>query len=338
MKIRIKDKTHTYTIEPAEGNPRHGDGDISSIFMYSVVDENDKGGCITFTWSGTARVSAKDFSFRSNPEEELAYLALIPYLPFLPEKIKDMYENHQYRCFKYMFNTHFEGLSDEDQEYGIQIENGMKRTILRHMFGGQPTDDQIRRHILVMLHNHWLDDPHTHISLALLNVFIPVEETALLRNAMFLRDDQLLTAIGTDQAPILSAKITNAGIKHIEDQSEFSIKVPSEFVYQKIMGNQIQASTTGANSPIIIDSNNINVAFNEVKTDIEKKTFDHKQEVLALLGQLEKELVGEKKPEAVSGILAKIKEKADWVNEKIISHPFLSALFVQLLSKQLGLT
>ncbi len=337
MLVKVRDGAHTYSIRPVENNPRASSGDSSDSFMYRVDDENDEGiGCITFSWSGTARAVATGQTYRNSNEEELAYLALIPYLPFFPEKISNLYQNQGYTCFKYMFNTGVEGLAENGFGYSIKLEGGFKRTAQRIMFGGSPTNDQIRRQILTTLYNYWSIGSQEVIGLEMLGIFVPVDKVALERNVEFLGDDDRIS-FSKSTAGYHHIKIKNEGIKFIEDQSEFSIKVPYEFVYQKIMGNQINASTKGNYSPVIVDSHNINIAFNEIKSEVQKQETPNKSEVLQLIDSLNAELSTGGSPEKVKGILDRLKSSAVWVNEKILSHPLLSQAIVQALAKYTGI-
>lgn len=145
-RAKIKHDNKTYFVTPAENNPRKSNSDCMDYFMYRVEDENEEiVGCVTFTWSRTARAVASSLVFRNEPEEEIAYLALIPHLPFFPDLVQNLYST----CFRYMFNTFGEGLEINKTGYSIKVENGFMRTMQKIIFSGQPTDDQVRRHILI---------------------------------------------------------------------------------------------------------------------------------------------------------------------------------------------
>lgn len=337
-RIKIKHDNKAYFITPAENNPRQSNGDTTAYFMYRVEDENEEiVGCVTFTWARTARAVASSLVFRSEPEEEIAYLALIPYLPFFPDLVKSLYST----CFRYMFNTMTDGLESDKSGYNIKVEGGFMRTMQRIIFGGQPTDDQVRRQTLIALHRHWLNDPHTFLPLPIINLFVPVEMKVLVRNTMFLLDEELVEAVmngSADPPTIETVKIKNKGIKHIEDSSEFSVKFPSEFVYQKFMGDNINTTTSGSNSPVIIKSQNINIAFEEIEAEIKKTDVSNKQEIIVLLNQLKQEVTQKNDPEKVKGLLGEIKKKGSWLNEKILSHPLLAQLLAQALAKAVGIT
>ncbi len=334
--IRLKDQGKTYIVVPVDDNPQQSAGDSTSPYMYYIKDETDEViGCLTFTWSRTLRATVSNLTFRSPPEEELAYLAILPYIPLPIEKITSLYKQGSY-CFRYLLNTGSDGLDADNKGYHIKMQDGMRRSVQKLMFGGTPTDDQVRRQILKTLHDHWLDDPHTFIPLEILKIFVPVDDTSVVRNVLFLLDEDLIEANMTpnaDPPKVNTVKIKNKGIKYIEDQSEFSIKVPSEFVYQKIVGNQINATTSGNNSPIIMDSHNIDIVFNDIKTEVEKTEIENKQETLVLLQQLNEQLKEKKDPSEVKNLLDKLKGSTKWVYEKVINNPIISGIIVELLMK-----
>lgn len=162
----------------------------------------------------------------------------------------------------------------------------------------------------------------------------------LVHNTMFLLNEELIEAGmngSTDPPAIETVKIKNKGIKHIEDSSEFSDKFLSEFVYQKFMGDNISASTSGSNSPVIIKSQNISIAFEEIEAEIKKTDVLNKQEIIVLLNQLKQEVTQKNDPEKVTGLLGEIKKKGAWLNEKILSHPILAQLIAQALAKAIGI-
>ncbi len=337
IKVKIKHDNKVYFVTPAEDNPRQSNGDSTDFFMYRVEDESEEiVGCVTFAWARTARSVASSLVFRSEPEEEIAYLALIPHLPFFPDLIKGLYST----CFRYMFNTMNDRLENDKSGYSIKVENSFMRTMQRIIFSGQPTDDQVRRQILIALYNHWLTDQYTNLPLPLINLFVPVEMQVLIRNATFLIGEKLIEAVmrpSADPPVIETIKITNNGIKHIEDSSEFSVKFSSEFVYQKFMGDNISASTSGSNSPVIIKSQNISIAFEEIEAEIKTTDVSNRQEILLLLNQLKQEMTQENDPEKVKGLLGEIKKKGSWLNEKILSHPLLAQIIAQALAKAAGI-
>lgn len=102
------------------------------------------------------------------------------------------------------------------------------------------------------------------------------------------------------------------------------------------MGNKIQASTKGNQSPIVIGEN-INIAFGNIITEIENENGENKEEVIRLVKELNDEVTKDKDPSKIMSILGQIKDKASWVNAKILSHPFLSQLFATILASKMNL-
>ena len=337
-KVKIKYDNKIYFVTPAEDNPRQSGGDSTNLFMYRIEDENKEiVGCITFTWARTARSIASNLVFRNNPEEEIVYLVLIPHLPFYPDLAKKLYSS----CFRYTFNTITEGLDADKSGYSIRVEGGFMSTMQRLIFGGQPTEDQVRKQILLTLNNYRFEKPGDYLYIKLISLFVPVDQENLTRNLLFLHDEGLIDCkkiISSEGIIVSHSKILNPGIKYIENQSEFSIKSTTEIVYQKFMGDNINASSMGNNSPVIIKSQNISIAFEAIKAEIKTTEVSNKQEVLVLLNQLKQEMSQKNDPEKVKGLLGEIKKKGSWVNEKILSHPLLAQIIAQALAKAAGIT
>ncbi|MBI4225879.1 hypothetical protein HY612_02090 [Candidatus Roizmanbacteria bacterium] len=339
-KVRIKIENNTYYIKPDTENPVQQSGDRTALFIYLLYTDNDDViGCISVCWTRTARAVAIGLSFNNKSEEELAYLALLQHLPLDLEKIKNRFaDNHH--CFMFMFNTSNEGFSPDNKIYSIAVKGGFEKTAQRIIFGAEPSDDQIRRKILTTLHDYWTEDPQTYMPLDKIKFFLPVSAKALYRNLYFLLDDKLIDAVistHSDPQQIVTVKILNKGIKHIEDQSEFSVKFPSELIYQKFTGDQINATTSGDNSPVIINSQNINIAFSEIEAEIQKKDFSNKKEVLKLVDSLKTEVKKENNYQKIKSILEELKTEAKWVNEKIVKHPIIAQIVAQSFAKILGI-
>jgi hypothetical protein len=336
-KVKIIHDSKAYFITPVGDNPRQSTGGSTDFFMYRVEDEDGEiVGCLTFNWSRTARAVASEIVFNNTSEEEITYLALIPHLPFYFNFISKLYTT----CFHYMFNTMTDGLEADNSGYNIKVQDGFMRTMQRIIFSGQPTDDQIRKQVLLTLNSHRIESPGEYLHINLLRLFIPVDQKSLTRNLLFLHEEGFIdckTLYGDEGIIVSHTKILNPGIKHIEGSSEFSKKFPSEFIYQKVMGDNISASTSGSNSPVIIKSKNISIAFEEIEAEIKKTDVSNKQEILVLFDQLKQEITQKNDPEKVKGLLGEIKKKGSWLNEKILSHPLLAQLIAQVLAKAAGI-
>jgi len=178
-KVKIKHENKTYFVSPVEDNPSKSSGDTTDNFMFLTEDENEKiVGCITFTWARTARSVTPGLVFNNNREEEIAYLALIPHLPFYPELANKLYST----CFRYIFNTVTDGIEADKTGYNIKVQGGFTQTKQKIIFGGQPSDDQVRRLILTTLNNHRIERPGEYLHLNILSLFVPVDKKCLTRN------------------------------------------------------------------------------------------------------------------------------------------------------------
>lgn len=132
----------------------------------------------------------------------------------------------------------------------------------------------------------------------------------------------------------MSVKIKSKGIKELEGEPETAIQSPQ--VVKQVFGTNIEHLTThGDNSPINISVGDIDTAFGSITKQIEEKDFDGKKEVLELMKELQGELTEKKDPKKVSGIVDKIKEKAAWVYNLVMTNPVVTAYLAQLLLKKL---
>jgi len=322
-KIRFQYEKKTYFATPIEDNPQKAKGDQGNLFYYRIYDENEKPiACITFFWSGSARDTLRP-QFKDN-EEELIYLFLIPHLPLYINSAKKIYTS----CFRYVFNTIKEGLAANNSEYNIKIEDDFLYTRQKIIFGKRPSEEQIRKKVLVTLYNYWLD-------YCTLKLFLPVEEKILNRDLLFLNDEGLIKCQILDDGSISHLKILNPGIKYIETHSK-SKKKHSPNRTQNI--RDINISISGQNNPIIINSQNLDIAFSEITAKIESKDFPNKQKASILLEELKSEVKKDiKDPNKIKKLLEKIKSTAPQINEKILKHPLIGPLISQILiTKTIG--
>jgi hypothetical protein len=331
-KIRFQYEKKTYFATPIEDNPQKAKGDQGNLFYYRIYDENEKPiACITFFWSGSARDTLRP-QFKDN-EEELIYLFLIPHLPLYINSAKKIYTS----CFRYVFNTIKEGLAANNSEYNIKIEDDFLYTRQKIIFGKRPSEEQIRKKVLVTLYNYWLDYPGNFIHICTLKLFLPVEEKILNRDLLFLNDEGLIKCQILDDGSISHLKILNPGIKYIESPSKFNKKQNLNWT-QNFIRDNINISTSGKNSPIVINSQSIDIAFSEITAKIESKDFPNKQKASILLEELKSEVKKDiKDPNKIKKLLEKIKSTAPQINEKILKHPLIGPLISQILiTKTIG--
>lgn len=336
MRFKNKNKTYRLVLERkgfdiANGSFKKG------LAMFSVLDEyeDETIGCISFGVSLLNSITSDDRSKKliNSEKSELLFLSLLPHLELNFDQLIKNYK-HSY-CTAYLFDSQSEtGYFEKEQLYYIKIQNGFYKTVQDIIFQGEITNDKIQGKILEILYNHWEEETVTNILFEDLQIMIPVEFKALYRNLKALEEEDKIEILSSpsDNTKIISAKIKADGRKEIEGRKN----TPPSAIIEYIMGNKIQASTTGDKSPIVIGQN-INLAFGDIITEIENENGENKEQAINLVKDLEKEVTNDKNPDKVINILKQIKDKASWVNQKILSHPLLSQLLAMILANKIGL-
>ncbi len=327
-RVRFLYKNEAYFATPFEDNPQKTKGDHSDLFMYRIYDENEKPvACIAFSWAGTTRDGLINPQFKNNKEEETTYLFLIPHLPLYIDTAKKLYTE----CFQYVFNNEYEGLETNGYAYNLKTEKNLLFTRQKIVFGKQPSEEQIRKEILTTLYTHWLDYPENFVHTCTLKLFIPVEGKKLNRNLLFLSNEEFIKCQILNNGIVSHSKILNPGIKYIENPLEYNEKQNSN------IKDNINISTSGKNSPIIINSQNVDIAFSEIFSKIESRDFPNKQEASRLLVELESKIKkDDKDPNKIKKLLEKIKKMAPLINEEVLKHPLIGHLVSQILTRTTG--
>lgn len=336
--MRFKNKNQTYKLTLKRKNFDTQGTFRKGLAMFAVLDEHEEEivGCISFGVSLLSAVTsdARNKNLLASEKSELLFVSLLPHLELNTEQLFKRYQNGSW-CIAYLFDSQKEtGFSEEDQIYYIKLQNGLYKTLQNIIFGGEITNDKIQKKILEILYNHWEEDSITNILLEDLQIMIPVEFNALYRNLKALEEENKIEILSSpsDNTKIISVKIKAEGRKEVEGRKDTS----SSAIIEYIMGNKIQASTTGDQSPIIIGQN-INLAFGDIITEIENENKENKEEAIKLVKDLRGEITGDKDPEKIKSLLTQLKEKASGVNEKILSHPLLSQFFATLLAAKMGI-
>ena len=336
--MRFKTDNQTYGLVLQRKGFQTKDPFGKGLAMFTVTDEDgDTIGCVSFGASllNTLTSDNKSKSLLTSSKSELLYVSLLSHLDLDIKQLAKIYEGGSW-CVAYFFDSQREtGVSAEDQIYYIKIQNGFYKTIQNLIFNGEITNNKIQRKILEILYNYWEEDSITNILFDDLQLMIPIEFQALYRNLKALEEENKIEIqySPSDNTKIIGAKIKLGGRKDIDGRTG---NPPSAAIIEYVMGNKIQASTKGNQSPIIIGEN-INVAFGDIVTEIENKNEENKEDVIKLVNELKNEATTTKDPNKIIGLLGKIKEKASWVNAKILSHLFLSQFFATLLANKMGL-
>ncbi|KKQ66852.1 MAG: hypothetical protein US86_C0003G0095 [Candidatus Daviesbacteria bacterium GW2011_GWA2_38_24] len=336
MKFRTNNQTYKLILQRKDFKTKDPFG--NGLAMFTVLDEHGEEtiGCISFGASllNTLTSNDKSKSFLTSEKSELLYASLLPHLELDIEQLTRIYTKGLW-CIAYFFDSKREtGFSEDDQIYYIKIQDGFYKTIQNIIFDGEITNDKIQRKILEILYNHWEEDSITNILLEDLEIMIPIEPHALYRNFKALEEEDKVQIqySPSDNTKIISVKIKGEGRKDIEGRKN----TPPSAIIEYVMGHKITASTTGNQSPIVIGEN-INIAFGDIITEIENEGGENKEEVIELVRELKSEMESDKNPDKITNLLSQIKEKASWVNEKILSNPFLSQLLAIILANKMGL-
>lgn len=337
--MKFKNNNQTYKLILQRKNFDTNGSFRKGLAMFTILDENDEEtvGCISFGVSLLNAITSdeKNKKLIASEKSELLFVSLLPHLELNIEQLISKYENGSW-CIAYLFDSQREtGFSEVDQIYYINLKNGFYKTIQNIMFKEGITNDKIQRKILDILYNHWEEDSITNILLEDLQIMIPVEFNALYRNLKALEEEKKIEILPSpsDNTKIISVKIKGEGRKEIEGRKDITSGGRIEY----IMGNKIHASTSGNQSPIIIDSQHINLAFGDIISEIENESIDNSKELTAFVKELQVELNGKKNPEKVTGLLKQIGSISATVNQKILSHPLLAQLLATILASKMGL-
>lgn len=341
MNFKFKNNGIVYIAELFTGRFSTGPGIKKGMFMFGITLEDGRHvGCVVFNTSllGDHAWNQEGLYKDFTEEQKILFcLSLLNHLPFYPEKLMEIYGAGGGSCFEYFFTTGYE--EQETGNYNINAEGGYIKTAQKIIYGSEITNGKICRKILDVLYSHWEDYPDTGMTIQQILAFVLVEPTPLKRNLRRLAEDgkiYLLTS-SADPSMIISGKILSPGLREVEGEIVSNGTSSVEYVQEKIMGNKISASTSGSNSPIIIDSQ-VTAFFGELLLDLEKSDTQNKEEVAADVKELEKQIKGDKDPSKIRGLMEKIGTSAGWINQKVISHPVVAQILAQVLVQSWGIT
>lgn len=305
---------------------------VKPMAMFRIWDEHQKDviGCITFTEhllidSVWAQPHAKHFP--SNYRVD-ALVNLLHYLPFDPTGLKEIYND----CFEYRFDREFIDNQTDNRLCRIKASDSFEATFQRQMFGDATSNLKIQDAALEIMFNHWEDHPSTNILVDVLTSILPVAEIYVLKNLILLRDEGKIHASADPSNPqtLISVGLEPQTIRELDDGFKQEVKYPS--VIKHIYGPNIENTTSGANSPIVI--NRIETIFGEIQKEIEARSdMENKEEVSQAVEALEAEITDGKDPKKVAGLITKITGSANWVYQKILTDPYVSGIILELLSK-----
>jgi len=121
--------------------------------------------------------------------------------------------------------------------------------------GNIPSNNLIRREILKICYNEWLNNPHGFVNRSELLKFIPVSEVELERNLDYLQKTYFIEG-GLTSGGYMNVKITPQGIDTFEDPTEFEKRfaLRIEQTTNNIGGDMIVTQLTGNDNQSIVKS------------------------------------------------------------------------------------
>lgn len=239
-------------------------------------------------------------------------------------------------CIKVIITSGDRRYDQNENAMYIRGRDNPESLIQEFVYDGKPEDSEVEQEVLKILYGHWLESYNTEILVKKLEDRLFIPQKTLFRNLDFLEKENLIDSIKADQGWV-SVGITSAGIKYVRNKFQKFSLGSKIIIGDQIKGDKITAKTSGSSSPVIIKSQNISIAFEEIEAEIKTTDISNKQEILVLLDQLKQEVMQKNDPEKIKGLLGEIKKKGSWLNKKILSHPLLAQLMAQALAKTMGI-
>jgi len=212
---------------------------------------------------------------------------LVAVLPkvFFPLNIHDVHNMYP-KCLLLEIGGDQNGFSLNDNIYHIKPEDSPEKIVRRIVYDGQMDDLKIRRGLLQLLYDHWKISRNTKVLKQEIidRMFVPEED--LLRNLELLTKQHKVDLLTQNEA-IISACISSGGVEYVENNFEELSR--QTVMGDQIMGDKITASTSGDNSPVIIQSSDTSITYN-------------------LLDNIRKEIESEYKEEDKEELLQEVKE------------------------------
>jgi len=267
--------------------------------------------------------------FPSNFRME-ALVNLLHYLPIDFEKLKTIYTD----CYEYRFDRDFGDDQIGEVLYSIKANDSFEATFQRLMFGETINNRSIQDSALEVMFNHWEDNPLTNVPVDMLVSILPFREVDLVKNLKLLLDEHKIHAAIShlDTTKLVSVGLEPSTIRELDGEAKPEVKYPS--VGKIVYGPNIETTSYGANSPITVNVDMISSVFSAIQKEIEEnRDLENKEEVSQTVKDLEKEITKSKNPKKVAVLVQKLKHSADWVYQKILANPYVSAIIVELLMK-----
>ncbi len=217
----------------------------------------------------------------------------------------------------------------------IKADNTLIETARKQKFTKNiPTNNEIRREIIMVCYSHWQTDPHGFVDKGKLLKLIPVTEVELERNIRYLEQGGFIDANATS-AGYSVLRITNHGVDTFENLDEFN-KVFELKVEQRTLnvgGDYIAPMIVGSGNKVLIKSQ-IDNSIKDIEIEIKNSDIKNKPKVVKQLKDFGKELK-KKNPNSskVKKLLNELTKAGNWINKKILSHPIIAQIIAEILLK-----
>lgn len=323
MNMEFSNNGKIYTAETIAKNFVSDGLRLPLIMLRIINSDNEVIGCVKFTqylllhtvWENAGKSEFDE-------EQKIIYcISLLNGLPFYPDKLRELYEKYGCSCFEYFINSDREGLSVDERTYYIKVTDSFKKTGQKILFGIEITEKKVRKAIMISLNNHWKNDQDTFVLIKHLQALIPVDDAMLIRNLKHLEEDEKVQLLHepADNTKIISAKIALKGRKEIDEEIESSGLPDVKYFH---LGDNINASSSGSSSPIIVKSQDVAVTYSildKLKTEIDEKyKGEDRETVLQEVAEVKKLAPDPKNKSAINaklgGLLAKTAQFATIAN------------------------
>lgn len=342
--IRIEIDRHSYLAYrdfAVEGitMTRTFDKVLRRLLLADTDKPNDVIGCIVFTLgllSAYSWETDEDTEYGKEEKREITLANLTPHIPMVIKNLEEQYRLGQ-KCLICAFEQTGGGFDEKEGIYKIQLKDSFFKTAQKIVFPSGLAKKDVQNEILIILKNHRENFPETAMLLEDLQASIPLTTKSLTYHLGILEEEDkilLSNAPHSDPPKIINIKIKAKGINSLEGEKADSFY--NTQVVKQIFGTNIENLTThGNNSPINVTIGDVETVFDNISKIVGSKEFQDKDEIMAILKDLAKEIKSGKNPKKVKTLSEKIKTKAAWVYNLIFQNPVLTSYLSQILLKTL---
>lgn len=298
--VNLADKI--FPIQYVEDSPlREG---INPGILFRIIDDGKDEiiGCIgAYVSSTTLAMWNNNWNGKKVTRDTLPSLfaTILPYIPIAEniDKIQSLYLQGG-SCYTVRVNSQDPDLQSDSS--GTHIKGGLNpdELVKRIVYSGKLTDEAVEREILKLLYNYRLESHNTKLLVGEIQNSLFIPENYFNRCLDYLRQKEFVDLLVDTSQIVVSASISIPGVEYI--RNNFRLSEVSQVIMgdQIIGGDKISASTTGADSPIVIKSHNVSLIHQSIKKlEYEIEHNYQKNDKQELLGQVKeiKALAGDRK-------------------------------------------